>query len=40
MKIISTYKVRLGKNIQEPLEPTLELYRKAVGFFADVIDRE
>ena len=40
MKHVSTYKVRLGKNLPFSLEPTLELYKGAVAFFVDVILHE
>ena len=40
MKHVSTYKVRLGKDLPCRLQPTLDLYKGAVIFFVDVILRE
>ena len=37
MKNISTYSVRLGKDLPVSLKPTLELYRRAVQFYVDFI---
>jgi IS605 OrfB family transposase len=37
MKVMSTYKVRLGKELCFPLQPTLDKYRSAVAFFVDVM---
>ena len=40
MKLNSTYKVRIGKDVGVPLEPTVRMYRSAVSYFVDVVAKE